>query len=132
MNYREDIVNDWTDGGGPDPSDEIDYEACVRKAIASLPEDLRSAMSNVAIDIDDVDPEHPNRLGVYRGIPLTRRTRSYVFQLPDRITIYRGTLERYYGRDRERLEREVRRVVIHEIAHHFGISDTRLRDLDAY
>ncbi len=104
----------------------------VREAIASLPDDLRRAMSNVAIDIDDIDPARPNRLGLYRGIPLTRRTHSYVFQLPDRITIYRGSIERFYGHDAVRLEREVKRVVIHEIAHHFGISDSRLRELGAY
>ena len=52
--------------------------------------------------------------------------------LPDKITIYRGPLERLYGRDPERLHREVRRVVLHEIAHHFGISDERLVEIDRY
>src|SRR2546430_3655604 len=50
--------------------------------------------------------------------------------LPDKITIYRRPLERLYGGDAERLRREIRRVVLHEIAHHFGISDERLRELD--
>jgi predicted Zn-dependent protease with MMP-like domain len=52
--------------------------------------------------------------------------------LPDKITIYRGPLERLYGRDPERLRGEVRRVVLHEIAHHFGISDERLVEIDRY
>ena len=52
--------------------------------------------------------------------------------LPDRITIYRRPLERLYGHDRELLARNVRRVVLHEVAHHFGISDERLREIGAY
>ena len=51
---------------------------------------------------------------------------------PDKITIYRGPLERFYGDDPERLRDQVRRVVLHEVAHHFGISDERLRELDRY
>jgi predicted Zn-dependent protease with MMP-like domain len=51
---------------------------------------------------------------------------------PDKITIYRGPLERLYGDDAERLHREIKRVVLHEIAHHFGISDERLVEIDRY
>jgi predicted Zn-dependent protease with MMP-like domain len=51
---------------------------------------------------------------------------------PDKITIYRGPLERLYGAEPDRLEREIRHVVLHEIAHHFGISDERLRELGRY
>jgi predicted Zn-dependent protease with MMP-like domain len=51
---------------------------------------------------------------------------------PDKITIYRGPLERLYGADDERLHREIKRVVLHEIAHHFGISDERLVEIDRY
>ena len=52
--------------------------------------------------------------------------------LPDKITIYRGPLVRLYAHDPERLSREVRRVVLHEVAHHFGISDERLIEIDRY
>jgi predicted Zn-dependent protease with MMP-like domain len=52
--------------------------------------------------------------------------------LPDKITIYRGPLERLYGADPETLRRQVRRVVLHEIAHHFGISDELLIEIDRY
>jgi predicted Zn-dependent protease with MMP-like domain len=52
--------------------------------------------------------------------------------LPDKITIYRGPLVRIYGHDSETLRREVKRVVLHEIAHHFGISDERLVEIDRY
>jgi predicted Zn-dependent protease with MMP-like domain len=108
------------------------FEEWVREALESLPPELADRVENVGVDIEDEDPDHPERLGVYRGVPLTRRTRGYLFALPDRITIYRGPLERLYGRDRERLHRQVRRVVLHEIAHHFGITDERLREIGAY
>jgi predicted Zn-dependent protease with MMP-like domain len=97
-----------------------------------LPPELRDQMSNVEIVVDDEPPPGSRLLGLYEGIPLTRRTSWYVGVLPDKITIYRGPLERLYGRDPERLRREVRRVVLHEIAHHFGISDERLVEIDRY
>jgi predicted Zn-dependent protease with MMP-like domain len=71
-------------------------------------------------------------LGLYQGIPLTRRSAQYGGVFPDKITIYRGPLGRLYGFDPERLRREVRRVVLHELAHHFGISDERLIEIDRY
>jgi len=110
---------------------EFDFEDCVRRAVASLPADLAGALSNLEIAIAEESPR-PGVLGLYSGVPLTRRTSGYVFALPDLITIYRGPIERLYGRDSAVLEREVRRVVLHEIAHHFGISDERLREIDRY
>jgi predicted Zn-dependent protease with MMP-like domain len=115
-----------------DELDDAGFEALVRRALESLPSDLAAAVANVAIEVADSDPASPGLLGVYRGVPLTRRGSGYVWTLPDRITIYRGALERRYGRDPARLTREVRRVVLHELAHHFGISDERLRELGAY
>jgi predicted Zn-dependent protease with MMP-like domain len=117
---------------GDEPFDDEEFAELVQSAVASLPADLASALSNVEILVADRDPGHPGRLGLYQGVPLTRRTSGYVFALPDRITIYRGELERIYGRDRARLEERVRHVVLHEIAHHFGISDERLREIDRY
>jgi predicted Zn-dependent protease with MMP-like domain len=78
------------------------------------------------------EPSDPGLLGLYQGIPLTRRNRSYGAVIPDKITIYRGPLIRHYGADPERLRAETRRVTLHEIAHHFGISDQRLVDIDRY
>jgi predicted Zn-dependent protease with MMP-like domain len=72
-----------------------------------------------------------NAIGRRRRRP-TRRSSSYGGTLPDKITIYRGPLERLYGHDRAELRAQVRRVVLHEIAHHFGISDERLQELDRY
>ena len=109
-----------------------DFEALIDDAVASLPDDLRSFMSNVAIVVEDEPPAGLPLLGLYQGIPLTRRTTAYAAVPPDRITIYRGPLERLTGGDPDRLREQVRRVVLHEIAHHFGISDERLRELDRY
>jgi len=112
--------------------DERQFELCVQAAVDSLPDELRSRMSNVAIVIDDDAPSGSRLLGLYQGIPLTRRSSWYAGALPDRITIYRRPLERLYGDDETRLRAEIRRVVLHEIAHHFGISDERLVELDRY
>ena len=115
-----------------EPGTEREFEQSVEAAVASLPDDLREAMSNVEIVIEDEPPPGLPLLGLYQGIPLTRRTSGYSGVAPDKISIYRGPLERFYGRDRELLETQIRRVVLHEIAHHFGISDERLRELDRY
>jgi predicted Zn-dependent protease with MMP-like domain len=110
----------------------IDFEQTVQDALDSLPDDLRKRMSNVAVVVDDEPPPGQRLLGLYQGVPLTRRSSNYGGVLPDKITIYRGPLERLYAADVERLRREIRRVVLHEVAHHFGISDERLVELDRY
>jgi len=109
-----------------------DFDDLIDEAVASLPDDLRSFMSNVAIVVEDEPPAGLPLLGLYQGVPLTRRTTAYAGVPPDRITIYRGPLERLTGGNPDRLRAQVRRVVLHEIAHHFGISDERLRELDRY
>ena len=109
-----------------------DFEDSVQGAMETLPDDLREAMSNVAIVVEDEPPPGQPLLGLYEGVPLTRRTSYYGGVPPDKITIYRGPLERHYGHDAALLQQQIRRVVLHEIAHHFGISDERLRELDRY
>jgi predicted Zn-dependent protease with MMP-like domain len=111
---------------------ELEFEAYIEDAVESLPDDLRDAMSNVELVVEIEPPPGLPLLGLYQGIPLTRRGSFYAGALPDKITIYRGPLERLYGDDPDRLRSEVQRVVLHEIAHHFGISDERLRELDRY
>jgi predicted Zn-dependent protease with MMP-like domain len=108
------------------------FEEYVAEALRSLPPELSRQMSNVDIVIEGEPPPGQRLLGRYEGVPLTRRSSSYGAVLPDKITIYRGPLVRNYGRDSERLRREVKRVVLHEIAHHFGISDERLVEIDRY
>jgi predicted Zn-dependent protease with MMP-like domain len=112
--------------------DDVDFEQIAERAIESLPDELRGYMSNVAIVIEDEPPGGQPLLGLYQGVPMTRRTSSYGAVPPDKISIYRGPLERHYGRDPERLRAEIRHVVLHEIAHHFGISDERLREMGRY
>jgi len=110
----------------------MEFEESIQEALDSLPDDLSSQMENVAVVVEEEPPPGQPLLGLYQGVPLTRRTSYYAGVPPDKITIYRGPLERLYGVDTERLHREVKRVVLHEIAHHFGISDERLVELDRY
>jgi len=104
----------------------------VREALDGLPSDIAGLVDNIQVEVAEEEPGAPSVLGRYQGIPLTRRSRGYVFVLPDRITIYRRPLERVYGHDPERLRSGVRHVVLHELAHHFGISDERLREIGRY
>jgi predicted Zn-dependent protease with MMP-like domain len=108
------------------------FERLVDDALDGLPPDLSSLMSNVAVVVEDEPAPGQRLLGLYQGVPLTRRGAFYGNVLPDKITIYRGPLVRLYGHDPARLVAEVKRVVLHEIAHHFGISDQRLVDIDRY
>jgi predicted Zn-dependent protease with MMP-like domain len=110
----------------------VEFEDEVEAALETLPDDLREAMSNVAIVVEDEPPAGQPLLGLYEGIPLTKRSSFYAGAAPDKISIYRGPLERLYGQDPELLQQMIRRVVLHEIAHHFGISDERLVELDRY
>ena len=113
-------------------SGEIDFEQAIEDALDSLPADLREFMSNVAIVIEEEPPAGRPLLGLYQGFPLSRRGSAYAGVTPDKITIYRRPLERLWGADPARLGREIRRVVLHEVAHHFGISDERLMEIDRY
>lgn len=111
---------------------ESGFEALVEDALDRLPDDLAGFMSNVAVVVEDEPPPGMPLLGLYQGVPLTGRSSWYSGVPPDKITIYRGPIERIAGDDPERLKAQVRRVVLHEVAHHFGISDERLRELDRY
>ena len=116
----------------PDSPAELQFEEYAREALDSLLPELSKDMSNVEIVVEDEPPPGQRLLGLYQGVPLTRRGGWYAGVLPDKITIYRGPLERLYGRDRERLRQMIRHVVLHEIAHHFGISDERLEEIGRY
>jgi len=111
---------------------EVDFEQTIADSLDALPVPLADSMSNVAIVVEEEPPPGQPLLGLYQGHPLTTRGSGYAGALPDKITIYRGPLERLYGADPERLRLEIRRVVWHEIAHHFGISDQRLWDMGRY
>ena len=115
---------------GPGRNDR--FEEAIDDALSSLPADLRAAMSNVEIVVEDEPPDGQPLLGLYRGVPLPRRSSTYSGVLPDKISIFGGPITRLAAGDADRLRREVRHVVLHEIAHHFGISDERLIELDRY
>lgn len=110
----------------------FDFEGAVQDALDSLPGRLRAFMSNVSIIVEAEPPPGERLFGLYRGIPLTERTSTYAGVLPDTITIYTGPLVRSYGASAELLHAEIGRTVRHEVAHHFGISDERLVELDRY
>jgi len=96
-------------------------------ALDGLPAELGELMRNVAVTVEH-DPGPPGLLGLYQGIPLTNRTSGYAGVLPDRITIYRQAICATCWSESQVAE-QVRKTVIHEIAHHFGISDPRLEEL---
>jgi len=103
------------------------FEAMVGEALDGVPPELGRLMRNVAVTVD-----HGNGpaglLGLYHGVPLTRRTSYYAGALPDRITIYRRAICAICRTEPEVVE-QVRRTVIHEVGHHFGIDDARLHEL---
>ena|SRR6195256_6263603 len=109
-----------------------DFEQAVQDGLDSLPRELRDRISNVEIVLEAEPPDGQPLLGLYQGVPLTRRGSGYTGTLPDKITIYRGPLERLYGWDAEVLRSQIRHVVLHEVAHHFGISDERLIEIGRY
>jgi predicted Zn-dependent protease with MMP-like domain len=103
------------------------FEEMVAAALDGLPEDLGRLMSNVAVTVEH-GAGPPGLLGLYEGIPLTSRTTGYAGVLPDRITIYRQAICAICQTEQEVAD-QVRRTVIHEVAHHFGIGDKRLAEL---
>jgi predicted Zn-dependent protease with MMP-like domain len=103
------------------------FRQLVAEALDGLPGWVRDKLDNVEVIVEDDAPAR-NLLGLYEGIPLTER-RHYTWALPDRITLFRRPIERVAGHDDESLRRVVAETVIHEVAHHFGISDERLHEL---
>ena len=118
-----------------------EFEQLVAEAVDGIPEQFRARLDNLAIVAEDfADPQtlrgvglyHPSQLlGLYHGVPLTHRTHDYGLVPPDKISIYRQPiLQRCHSLEQARAL--VHRVVRHEIAHYFGISDRRLDELGAY
>lgn len=103
------------------------------EAVSGLPDWVKDTMQNVELLVEDHSPpDQPGLLGLYEGIPLSKRGSGYAGVLPDRITLFRGTIEREAHGSPGRLREIVQHTVVHEIAHHFGISDDRLREIDRY
>ena len=114
----------------------LDFYELVERALEGLPPELSRLLDNVAIVVDDW-PEYSTPLvsggpedtlyGLYEGVPLTERGAGYFGVLPDKVTIFRGPLERDFAKDE--LEEQVRITVVHEIAHYFGFEEARLEEL---
>lgn len=110
------------------------FERLVRKALDSLPPGVHLMMENVEIVVEDepaedqrgIDDDGP--LGLYEGVPHEERGSSYNMVLPDKITIFRGPLERAADSPSE-LFAEVQATVIHEVAHHFGMDEAQIAEL---
>jgi predicted Zn-dependent protease with MMP-like domain len=103
------------------------FEQMVAKALDSLPAEFADRMKNVAVLVEH-GPGPRGLLGLYQGIPLTSRDSGYAGVLPDKITIYQQAICAICNSEAEVVE-QVRRTVIHEVGHYFGISDKRLREL---
>ncbi|HEY4669617.1 MAG TPA: metallopeptidase family protein [Tepidiformaceae bacterium] len=115
-----------------------EFRRLVREAVASLPQELLDRVHNVDIVIETrpsardrktagLGP-HRTLLGLYHGIPLTKRGEYYNLVLPDKISIYQEPIESICRSDDE-VREQVRKTVLHEIAHYFGIDDERLHEL---
>lgn len=110
-----------------------DFEKLVKEAVEEIPEKFRKRLDNLEVVVEDW-PDIPNKfalLGLYQGVPRTKRTSSYGGVLPDKITIFQGPMERKAGGSEEKIAKLVKRVVWHEIGHHFGMEEGRVRKIEA-
>ena len=117
-----------------------EFELLVTRAIAGLPEEFRDKLENLDVVVEDRPSfsrlndmglrRGETLLGLYEGVPQTRRGRSYGLVPPDKITIFQKPIEAKCRRDNTDIADEVRKVIQHEIAHHFGIGDARLREIE--
>jgi predicted Zn-dependent protease with MMP-like domain len=96
------------------------FDAAVRGALESLPSEIAAKLENVAVVVEESNPDEPDLYGLFE------QPDEY---LPAQISIYRGPLEADFGDDAAALEHEIRVTVLHELAHYFGIDETRLDEL---
>ena len=118
------------------------FEELVEEAVESIPEALWNAIDNLMVVVEDWPTRRHHDavalepgsllLGLYEGVPLTKRSSHYGLVPPDKITIFRGPILRVTPLEEDAIRAQVRRTVLHEIAHHFGISDERLLEIGAY
>jgi predicted Zn-dependent protease with MMP-like domain len=103
------------------------FDDHVRAALDELPPHLAAALKNIAVVVEDENPEDPDLLGLYHGVPLPERGDT-AGMLPDKISIYRIPLEESFP-DPGELREEIRVTVLHELAHYFGLDEDRIADL---
>ena len=105
----------------------VTFDDQVRAALDSLPSHVATALENVAVVVEDENPEDPDLFGLYQGVPLPKRG-DMTGQLPDKISIYRIPLEESFPNPEE-LQEEIRITVLHELAHYFGLDEERIAEL---
>jgi len=116
------------------------FEALVARALGELPLEFQSRLENVDVVVEDYPTprqlsrmklgSHLQLLGLYEGVPQTKRGGHYGMVVPDKITIFQKAIEAKVRSDNE-IQMEIQRVVRHEIAHHFGTSEETLLRLEA-
>jgi predicted Zn-dependent protease with MMP-like domain len=116
-----------------------EFEELISEAVNNLPENFKEKMENIAIAIEDLPSQELliemkikspyGLLGLYRGVPYPRRGIWYRNVLPDKIIIFKKPIE-VRCRNREDIKESVRRVVIHEIGHYFGLNEADLRKIE--
>jgi len=110
-----------------EPIDEERFEELVGAALDLIPQALQEHFDNVAVVVEDANPDDPELLGLYEGVPLTERD-DYGGVLPDRISIYRLPLCALAS-DEDELVTEIEITVVHELAHHMGMDEEQLHEL---
>ncbi|PIU41156.1 MAG: hypothetical protein COS99_07400 [Candidatus Omnitrophica bacterium CG07_land_8_20_14_0_80_42_15] len=119
------------------------FEELVLKALEELPEEFKSKLENIDVVIEDLPDmatvkalklgSKGHLLGLYEGVPLKSRGHYYGMVMPDKITLFKANIEGSCGSSNPAdLYNQIKHVLEHEIAHHFGISDKRLKDLGTY
>ena len=118
--------------------DKKEFEALVEKAYLAIPEEFRKKIENVVISVEDYPTQGDLEmlklrkdsllLGLYRGVPLPKRSVWQVASFPDEIVIYQKDIERICRNEKE-IEDKVNEVLVHEIGHYFGLSDKEIYEL---
>ena len=117
--------------------DKENFVRLVAEAVANLPQEFKDRLENIVITIEDSPTQEElmraglqsdqTLLGLYQGVPLTKRSSRYGMVPPDKITIYKKNIEEKCSRQNAEIRTEIRKIVQHEIAHHFGIDDLMLQ-----
>jgi predicted Zn-dependent protease with MMP-like domain len=114
--------------------DREEFQEVITRAIESLPDEFKSKLDNVDVVIEDYPPRAVTRklprgrliLGLYQGVPMKRRTSRYGLVMPDKISIYKKNIEAISS-SRDEIYERIRKTLLHEIGHHFSLTDGDLR-----
>ena len=104
-----------------------DFEELVAQALDSLPYVFAKALDNADVVVEIWPPPGENLFGLYRGIPQTKRG-HYAGALPDKISIFAGPIVAAFGDNPDAVRQQVRKTVLHEVGHHFGMSEEEIRN----